>query len=190
MSREDDQTVEVPRKHAGPEPTSACVLLFHPDTGLVLAVEEGVGYGLPGGKREPTDADIEETARRELLEETGVAHAWLEELVRYRAGPHLCACFLAVGDLTQIAIREDLGARWVEPEILVGEVARFPEYVTRAYAALATRSARGVFGRIAASALRKGRDARHALRDVLDGKPGARERAEVVLARWSWEVDR
>jgi 8-oxo-dGTP pyrophosphatase MutT (NUDIX family) len=74
----------------GAEPIEAAVLvpLFRDDRGelrLVLVARGSVGLhggqvGLPGGKREPSDASLLETALRETEEEIGLARSEIEVL--------------------------------------------------------------------------------------------------------------
>ena len=72
--------------HSVTEPESVVVLPFTPDDELVVIAEwrQAVGrvsYGLPAGSREPDDADLAETARRELTEETGYVADSVEPLL-------------------------------------------------------------------------------------------------------------
>ena len=60
------------RPWGGPTKQSAFVLLFWGDT--VYAVRDRAGtIGAPGGKRDPGDATVWSTIRREFREETGTA---------------------------------------------------------------------------------------------------------------------
>ena len=67
------------------EPPGVIILPFTPD-GDVIAIEEWrqavgrINRGLPAGSSEPDDPDIESTARRELLEETGHQAGEIEPL--------------------------------------------------------------------------------------------------------------
>lgn len=138
-----------------PEPTSACVLVFHPQTGLVLVERGPKGTrppGLPGGKREPSDLDSLRTAQRELLEETGVGLRSASSIIVYEipAGPEpdgrsfVCEAFLAV-DVDRYPSELEaaaLGCSWVDAEVLVLPGSRFPEYCARLFARLAQMRAR------------------------------------------------
>jgi 8-oxo-dGTP pyrophosphatase MutT (NUDIX family) len=127
------------------EANAATVLLFD-DRGYVLALDWKAGYQLPGGKREPGDETIFETAKRELREETGVVLAEASEVYRARAGDHLCACFLARAWTRSTEPPRDgsVGPEgrpltWVEPIVLVAPFSRFPSFYSHAFTSLVQR---------------------------------------------------
>lgn len=135
------------------EPTSACVLVFHPQTGLVLVERGPAGRrppGLPGGKREASDIDSLRTAARELHEETGVVLRSAASILVYEtpAGADgrafVCEAFLAV-DVDRYPSEAEaavLGCAWVDAEVLVLPGSRFPGYCARMFARLASMRAR------------------------------------------------
>lgn len=128
------------------EPTSACVLVFHPRSGLVLVERRKDGrVGLPGGRREPDDRTPLANAARELFEETGARLRSASSILVYQAGPHVCEAFLAVdvADLPDEVAAATRFAAWVDAEVLVdAERSRFPEYCARMFARLAAIRAR------------------------------------------------
>lgn len=129
------------------EPSSACVLLFHPETRLVLVELHPDGLGLPGGRREQADASSLACAARELREETGTRLERAASVLVYRAGPHLCEAFIATAWASHTAPYDPARARemhcaWVEAEELVGSAARFPSYCARLFATLCARERR------------------------------------------------
>lgn len=130
-----------PTDIASREPNSACVVLFNPANGLVLAERHVRGWGLPGGRREVTDASSFECAARELREETGVVMKAARSVLTYQAGPHWCEAFLALNvmSLPTDAEAEMLNAAWVEPEALIGHEGRFPAYCARLFARIASQ---------------------------------------------------
>jgi 8-oxo-dGTP pyrophosphatase MutT (NUDIX family) len=114
--------------------SSACVVVFQPGTGLVLAERHSDGYGLPGGRREEFDNASVACAARELFEETGVRMREGVAITTYDDGEFVCDVFLAtIFDLPE---RLSHGAEWVEPEVLVLPSARFPSYCARIFASL------------------------------------------------------
>lgn len=115
--------------------TSACVVVFHPETRRVLVELHEHGIGLPGGKREPGDASSLACAARELFEETGARLRSARSILVYEAGPHLCEAWLAEDVTLPSKLRENVA--WVEVEDLVRSGARFPEYCARLFARLA-----------------------------------------------------
>lgn len=116
-------------------PSSACVVLFHPEDRRVLVELHPSGVGLPGGKREEGDATSLACAARELFEETGARLRSARSILIYEAGPYLCEAWLAVeaelGDVLPV------GAAWAEAEELTAQGSRFPEYCSRLFARLA-----------------------------------------------------
>lgn len=72
---------------------------------MVLAISRQgdlTNWNLPGGAREPSDADLRHTAARELLEETGVIvdPEQLAVLVHFpRVNHHSCTVFVPLGPI-------------------------------------------------------------------------------------------
>jgi 8-oxo-dGTP pyrophosphatase MutT (NUDIX family) len=130
------------------EPTSACVLVHHPKTGLVLVERRMNGAcGLPGGRREERDASSLACAARELNEETGAVLRSAVSILVYEAGPHICEAFLAV-DVDNLPEDPEVlrrrWATWVDAEVLVDQRrGRFPEYCARMFAKLSQMQRRG-----------------------------------------------
>jgi 8-oxo-dGTP pyrophosphatase MutT (NUDIX family) len=130
------------------EPNAACVLLFHPTKHLVLVELHPDGLGLPGGRREASDASSLACASRELFEETGIVLLGAASILVYSAGPHTCEAFLATRweDRRErpIATHDDtLRSRrcaWVDAEEIIGSSGRFPKYCARMFARLAGRT--------------------------------------------------
>lgn len=119
------------------EITSACVLLFHPETGEVLVEHHASGVGLPGGAREPRDRSPLETAARELEEETGVVLYEARPILTYLAGPHVCQAWHAVRFHEPLSLPSSAG--WASPEDLVGPGARFPDFCALMFATFSQR---------------------------------------------------
>lgn len=126
-------------------PTSACVVLFNPSSGLILAERHARGWSLPGGRRESTDSSSFECAARELREETGAVLHAARSVLTYQAGPYFCEAFQAIR-ATNLPTQEEAAernARWVEPEALVHSSARFPAYCARLFARIASQQSLG-----------------------------------------------
>lgn len=130
------------------KPTSACVLVIDPHTGLVLVEVRPDGLlGLPGGKIEPVDGEVAAPywcAARELREETGAELVRAASILVYEAGDHITEAFLAtvVRNLPNQYQADVHSARWVKPAELVGDRGRFPLYCSLMFAELAVREVR------------------------------------------------
>ena len=119
---------------------SACVLLFATGGSRLVLLEprtDGL-IGLPGGKREPGDASIYDTAKRELREETGFILGAAQSLLVAKAGDHLCSCFLAMEYTPPGHFSVPMTPAWADPEDLVAsDRSRFRDF----YAVMFTRLA-------------------------------------------------
>ncbi len=102
---------------------SACCLLIRPD-GAVLTVSRGndaFDLGLPGGKQEPNEP-LDQTAARELREETGVRispEAVLTPVFTAEVEDFQCTTFTVKGPLTMPGKLEGKPfegyVRWAQP---------------------------------------------------------------------------
>lgn len=92
-------------------PRAAGTLIVADNTGRVLLLErtDGQGWSHPGGMAEPTDECAEETAIRELVEETGLPPILTEQVAQLRLGQ------LADGDVVLAEDDDVLGG----PVVLV-----------------------------------------------------------------------
>jgi 8-oxo-dGTP pyrophosphatase MutT (NUDIX family) len=118
------------------EDHAAIVLLVHPNGRRILAISrdhDTTDWGLPGGGAEPTvDCTIEDTARRELREETGVEAGILVPFHRERSGTHCTTTFWAQ---TVKRWPKVLRSRpfegyvaWVSPQVLLAPTSRYREH--------------------------------------------------------------
>lgn len=132
------------------DPNAAAVVLFEPYNDRILvvheydAIQQRACFGIPGGKREPSDTGPAATATRELMEETGVELQDAELLLVDTAGPHVCACFLAVAATVPPSLPGNVS--WIEAHRLVEPDARFPDFYAKVFVALTLHS-RAVFRR-------------------------------------------
>jgi 8-oxo-dGTP diphosphatase len=87
-------------------------------------------WALPGGLLEP-DETLEEAAERELREETGVTHTWMEQLATFSdldrdpRGRVISCCYLALVDGARVRLRPGSDAReaaWRPLEPLLREI--------------------------------------------------------------------
>ncbi|MFI2367650.1 NUDIX domain-containing protein [Streptomyces sp. NPDC018833] len=114
------------------EPENASVLIFN-DTGEYLlhlrdhvpGIWEPGSWSLLGGGREPGDGSLEQTARRELLEETGLVLPVLEPfLVKNATDADGSTVAVQIyegrwnGDPDALRLTEGVMLRWFRPEIM------------------------------------------------------------------------
>ena len=113
---------------------AACVLLFI--NGNILAVSRGptrLDWGLPGGKVEPGETD-EQGARRELLEETGVAvDAPLVVVMAAQSGDYWCTTYAPAAAPALLTRPRQPSpfegfVSWVAPETLLSANCTFADY--------------------------------------------------------------
>lgn len=118
---------------------AAVVILVHPTGRRILAISRGSDvrdWGLPGGCAEPgVDRTIEDTARRELREETGVEADELVPIHRERSGTHCTTTFWArtVAHWPKVMQSKPFEGyvSWVKPSVLLAPTSRYREYVGR-----------------------------------------------------------
>jgi 8-oxo-dGTP pyrophosphatase MutT (NUDIX family) len=120
----------------------AAVVLVPSGDGRMLAVSRPRPpwrYALPGGSVEPGES-YEQTARRELLEETGLV---ADRLVRVHADKHngtTVVAFLEVGNpIGELRSSSEGWARWVHPDVVTARDAAWPRFARdtlRAWSAL------------------------------------------------------
>jgi 8-oxo-dGTP pyrophosphatase MutT (NUDIX family) len=81
-------------------PRAAGTLVLAENTGRVLLLEraDGQGWSHPGGMREPDDECAEETAIRELVEETGFPPILTEKVAQLRLGQLADGDVVLIGD--------------------------------------------------------------------------------------------
>lgn len=119
-----------------PAPSAACVAIWALRLGqgnqgamywlLIVARKDGTGYGLPGGRVEPSDRDARATALREAREETGLAPSGARQIHTGRVGSHIVVCYAGgvsipdgFGSPPPVTSPEGLSTRWVRPWKLV-----------------------------------------------------------------------
>lgn len=115
---------------------AAVVLLVHPKGRRILAISRDLDvwdWGLPGGGAElGVDRTIEDTARRELREETGVEAGVLVPLHQGRTGTHCTTTFLArsVAAWPEVLRSEPFEGyvAWVEPHVLLAPTSRYRDH--------------------------------------------------------------
>lgn len=112
---------------------ASCVLTFNLK-GEFLAVRRSDNgkYGLPGGKREVGESDVE-CAIREVKEETGIDVSDLVEVYRTvdKYG-HLVPCYFADKNSGELVSSDEGSAEWVTLNAFFADNA-FPEYNIEAY---------------------------------------------------------
>lgn len=114
------------------------VVVVHPDEKRILAIsrDENVwDWGFPGGGAESdVDDDVEDTARRELFEETGVDAGVLIPIHRRQSDTHCTTTFMAETIYSWPAVlRSDPFegyVAWVETQILLAPTSRYREHTT------------------------------------------------------------
>lgn len=107
---------------------SAVVLVFSQD-GRVLAVsrkDNPNDFGLPGGKLEDGESEVE-GANRELEEETGLQAFSLQRVFADYFDDGFCTCFIAKV-FGEISTKESGVVKWVEPvELIKGSFGSYNE---------------------------------------------------------------
>lgn len=119
---------------------AAVVVIVHPDGHLVLGIsryDDVWDWNLPGGGAEPKlDADVEDTARREGFEETGVEVGELIPIQRRRSATHCTTTFYAASvDRWPEVLRSEPFegyVAWVEPKVLLAPTSRYREETAEA----------------------------------------------------------
>jgi 8-oxo-dGTP pyrophosphatase MutT (NUDIX family) len=114
---------------------AALVLLVHSD-GQVLAISRGDDvwdWGIPGGHAEPDlDCTIEDTAFRELEEETGVVAGELSFLYRTPSDSRCVTTFMVeiVDEWPEVLRSEPFEGyvAWVEPEVLLAPTSQYRDH--------------------------------------------------------------
>lgn len=129
---EDQPSGQEQQVKSAADPTAACVAIYaiRPGSGnqgamywlLLVARKDGAGYGLPGGKVEPSDRDARAAALREASEETGLTPSRVQQIHVGQVGNHRVACFSGVisipdgfGAPPSVTSPEGLGTQWVRP---------------------------------------------------------------------------
>jgi len=118
------------------ERASVAVLL---DRGRVLVQirnkDKGIRVGLPGGRADPGENAVQ-TMCRELYEEAGLV---ADEWAPFFAGPDgnkLTTAFLVTRWHGQLRNSTEGVMAWADPEVLLGEMARFRDWNIRMMRAL------------------------------------------------------
>lgn len=111
-------------------PHASCVLIQNRN-GQVLAVsrrDDSTKFGLPGGKTDPDESDIE-AARRELREETGIDVSWFSLRKLYEDTDDFeywttCyyACLFKDPEIGNKAEGESGVVKWVDREVLTNGI--------------------------------------------------------------------
>ncbi len=106
--------------------------------GLILSVSRGKDhtlFGLPGGMMEKEDANVKETAIREMMEETGLVVAeceWLYSAIQpRRIGRDYdirCHCFLAPKWTGEVKESDEGIVRFISMRELTETHAAYPEF--------------------------------------------------------------
>jgi len=109
-------------------PWHAAVILVRNRDGSVLAVSQGDDmddWNLPGGNRELGDRTPAATARRELLEETGLVARRLRPLASWDSGAGRVVAFEAEGVRGQLRSSDEGKAAWVAPDLVVAPTSSY-----------------------------------------------------------------
>lgn len=117
---------------------AALVVVLHPDRKRVLAISSDhdvSDWGFPGGGAEPhLDTTVEDTAYRELWEESGVVAGLLIPIDRRHSGKHCATTFLAETirrwpeRLESVPFEGHVA--WVEPARLIAPTCRYRQHAT------------------------------------------------------------
>jgi 8-oxo-dGTP pyrophosphatase MutT (NUDIX family) len=118
----------------------AAVVLVGSGDGRVLAVSRPRPpwrYALPGGNVEPGES-YEQAARRELLEETGLAADRLVRVHADRHGDTTVVAFLEIGHPGGAVRSSSEGwTRWTDPRVVTAREAAWPDFAREALRASA-----------------------------------------------------
>lgn len=96
----------------------AVVILLTDDKGRILTVSNGPDVNLPGGHVEPGE-DLEDAARRELWEETGIIASWLIPIFRSKSRTMMATTFKVMEYRGNLRSSHEGQAGWSTPSQLL-----------------------------------------------------------------------